>query len=154
MLTRPTNDAAARRDREPLGEARRGGAAAGGAVGARRRLRARQDVRVGRASRVERRDSLGGARSGHRQLVQTASGGLLGWGQADALYSAAFCLTGGVANGASLGDTIYLDTTFMTWNQPRTSQPPRPRSQHAACVLGTRFIIFGGSQVMARASPW
>ena len=34
----------------------------------------------------------------------------------------------------------------MHWCQPRTSHPPRARAQHAAAVLGSRFIIFGGSQ--------
>ena len=52
----------------------------------------------------------------------------------------------GVSRGESLDDLVYLDTRHMHWCQPRTSHPPRPRAQHAAAVVGSRLMLFGGSQ--------
>ncbi|KOO31368.1 kelch repeat [Chrysochromulina tobinii] len=52
---------------------------------------------------------------------------------------------GGVANGNTLGDLIFLDIPLFHWCRPRTSAPPRARGNHASTVVNSRFIIFGGS---------
>ena len=52
---------------------------------------------------------------------------------------------GGVANGNTLGDLIFLDIPLSHWCRPRTSAPPRARGNHASTVVNNRLIIFGGS---------
>ncbi|CAG9828310.1 unnamed protein product [Diabrotica balteata] len=56
-----------------------------------------------------------------------------------------FLIIYGGVNGSILGDLWFLDTTTMTWSQPKIAGiQPLPRFLHTSTVIGHRMFIFGG----------
>ena len=52
---------------------------------------------------------------------------------------------GQCGGGRWLNELVVLDADALLWSRPRAA-PPRARSQHAAAIVGTRLLIFGGAQ--------
>ena len=62
---------------------------------------------------------------------------------------------GGLSGATALGDLLVLDTRTAIWCRPRTSEPPRPRGNHAASIVGDTLIIFraNGDDIIVENEP-